>query len=97
MKKRETEVILMVIAGIMFFAMLACFGHAQEPAKKPTFVLKEGKIIQDTTKKAKQPDKVYQVVNGTIFYQGSKGGIYYFARSKKTGKLYKRYVQEVKK
>ena len=55
-----------------------------------------GKIItikKDTTKRTvKIPDKVYSTVGTTVFYIGSKGGIYYYKTSKKTGKKYKVYV-----
>lgn len=45
---------------------------------------------KDTTKKA---DKVFSVVDGKTFYKGSKGGVYYWKKSKKTGKDYKVYVK----
>ena len=50
------------------------------------FELKAGKIVSTSTKKqAKQPDKVFAKVDGVTFYQGPRGGIYYFkANGKKS-------------
>lgn len=49
-------------------------------------------VKKDTVKKA---DKVHSVVNGITFYQGSKGGVYFWKVSKKTGKKYKVYMTKV--
>ena len=48
-------------------------------------------VKKDTTKK---PDPVYKIIDGTIFYKGTKGGIYYWRTSKQTGKLYKAYLKQ---
>lgn len=50
--------------------------------------------VDSTTKRVKTPDKVYKIVDGTIFYKGPKGGVYYLKTSKKSGKQYKCYIKE---
>jgi len=71
----------------------ALSGMAQ--AQKPTYKIINGKVVMTTAKDTtKTPDKVIQVIDGTKFYQGPKGGIYYLKVSKKTGKAYKCYVKQ---
>jgi len=64
-------------------------------AQSTTYQVVNGKVT-DTSPitKVKPADKVYQVHNGVTFYQGAKGGVYYWKKSKKTGKAYKCYVKQ---
>lgn len=62
-----------------------------------TYKVDNGKVVSVLAKTdtvSKKKDKVFQVVDGITFYQGSKGGIYYYRTSKKTGKPYKYYVKQ---
>ena len=81
------------IYAIIYFVALSLFAVTVEAQ---TYKLDaKGNITKvDTTKKVKQSDKVYKVQDGTTFYKGAKGGIYYWKKSKKTGKLYKAYLKD---
>jgi len=76
-----------VIILITIFATTSCSGQS--------YTNNNGKI-EKTTKSnnvvVKTPDSVFAVKDGITFYKGSKGGVYYFKVSKKTGKQYKCYV-----
>ena len=79
---------------ILLIALIAFIGLG---VQAQTYKLdKTGNItkVDSTTKRVKTPDKVYKVVDGITFYQGQKGGVYYYKTSKKTNKQYKCYVKD---
>lgn len=78
---------------LILVSVLALFLSVSVNAQ--SYKLVNGKIetVKKDSTKVKKADAVYQVVNGVTFYKGAKGGIYYFAVSKNTGKTYKRYVK----
>jgi len=86
MKNRTKLFIACLIIGYSSLFTLNSFGQS--------YKVEGNKVIKiektDTTKKA---DKVFSVVDGKTFYKGSKGGVYYWKKSKKTGKDYKCYVK----
>ena len=91
MKKLIERIIVILAIAITIFAALTVSG---QKATKLTLALNKGKIeVKDTTKKAKAPDPVYQVVNGITVYKGAKGGLYYWKNSQKTGQPYKCYLK----
>ncbi len=94
MKKFYFFIFLIVLSILCL--LLANSLQAQTAKTVKYSINQAGKVIADSSKKVqavKKPDQVYQIVNGTTFYKGSKGGIYYFAISKKTGLKYKRYIK----
>ena len=56
-----------------------------------------GKLItvastkNDTTK---VPDAVYAVYEGTTYYVSANGAVYCWRTSKKSGKMYKKYIKQ---
>ena len=92
------------VAAAIFFAALTLLSlnvvKGQSPAKpaapaKPTtYKMIDGKVTPTAAapKAPKAADPVYQVVDGRTFYLGSKGGVYEWKVSKKTGKEYKSYL-----
>jgi len=77
--------------------IIALFAFICSGLQAQTYKLdKTGNItkVDSTTKRVKTPDKVYKVVDGITFYQGQKGGVYYYKTSKKTNKQYKCYVKD---
>ena len=83
------------ILAIMFFIALSFIACSTCSAQQ--YAMKNGaitKVIKDTTTKAKVADKVYGTKDGITFYQGAKGGIYYWKTSSKTNKPYKCYLKK---
>jgi hypothetical protein len=75
----------LLLVLLLFVSLL---GYGQK------FTKVNGAIVKDTAKtKTVKTDKVYQKIDGVTFYQGAKGGIYYWKTSKKTGKKYKSYLK----
>ena len=63
--------------------------------KVTTYAIVNGKVVEKTNATTvKVPDTcIYTSTTGVKFYRGSKGGVYYYKISKKTGKPYKAYVK----
>ena len=58
------------------------------------FEIVAGKITEKLPASvAPKTETVYTTYNGVTFYKGSKGGIYYYRLSKKTGKPYRCYIK----
>jgi len=74
---------------------LSAFSQNQptRPQTKPcSYTLVDGKVV--AAKKAnKQADKVLMTVDGVDFYEGARGGVYYFTINKK-GEKVKMYVKK---
>ena len=87
MKNRTKLFIACLIIGYSSLLTLNSFGQSYKVQGDKVVKIETTK---DTTKKA---DKVFSVVDGKTFYKGPKGGIYYWKKSKKTGKNYKVYVK----
>ena len=86
------------IQALIFFVILTIISIRVCNAQSYTLA-DNGKIVAtptSTTATTKTPDKVYQVVDGKTFFQGAKGGVYYYKTSAKTGKQYKVYVSKPK-
>jgi hypothetical protein len=90
MKTRTKLFITLVIIGYMGLFTFNCSAQSYKLDANNKVI----QVVKDTTKKA---DKVHSVVNGITFYQGSKGGVYFWKVSKKTGKKYKVYMTRVDK
>jgi len=76
---------------LLFFVVLSFIANQ---ACAQSYTMKNDQIVKtEKSVKTKAPDKVYTVQDGITFYVGSKGGIYYWKTSKKTGKTYKVYVK----
>jgi len=84
-----------LLIACLILVSLSAFSQTSTEKVKTTpvsYSLVDGKVTA-TTKATKQPDKVFAVVDGVTFYQGSKGGVYYFAVNKE-GEKVKRYVKQ---
>ena len=81
------------LQALLFFLILSLISvkvcHAQQ------YVMKGNDIVKvEKSETAKAPDKVVATKDGITFYQGPKGGVYYWKTSKKTGKPYKCYLKK---
>lgn len=79
---------------ITLIALSCCSLSAQTYKLNKAGQITKTEKTDSTTKRVKTPDKVYKVVDGITFYQGQKGGVYYYKTSKKTNKQYKCYVKD---
>lgn len=86
------------VQALIFFIILTVISvnvcHAQSYS-----LAADGKLVKTekvTTSSTKAPDKIYATQDGITFYQGSKGAVYYWKTSAKTGKKYKVYVKASK-
>ena len=79
----KTKLFILAIAVLM-----CCSVQAKQ------YKVVAGKVTEAVKADTVKKEKVYQVVDGVTFYQGSKGGIYYYRVSKKTGKQYKCYIKK---
>lgn len=86
------------IQALIFFVILTVISVSVCNAQ--TYTLNDGKLVKAskaTTSATKAPDKIYATQDGITFYQGSKGAVYYWKTSAKTGKKYKVYVKPATK
>ena len=83
------------IMGIIVLTFaIAISGMAQTKAPSYSYAMVNGKLVKSvgTSSKSKSPDKVYAIMGADTIFQGSKGGLYYYTISKKTGLRYKKYI-----
>ena len=92
MKNRTKLFIALVLIGYLGLAGFNCSGQSYKLDANNKIV-----VVQKDTAKVKQADKVHSIVNGVTFYTGPKGGVYYWRKSKKTGKDYKVYMTRIDK
>jgi hypothetical protein len=86
MKKYWFQIMFVTLVALISFA---CSANAQ------SYKSVNGSIVK--VEKAKADSVVDQVVgtrDGITFYQGARGGIYYWKTSSKTGKLHKVYLKK---
>ena len=89
---RKSTRILAIIVLILGFFVLSQHTQAQN-------VVKNGKtfVQQSSTGDSMKTDYQYQDKDGVKYtiYLSSKGKVYIWMKSKKTGKLYKRYLPKI--
>ena len=83
--ERRTILIIIII-------LLICgLASAQEPAP---YKVVNNEIVSTTAVKVKQaPELTKYTYKGKEVYRGSKGGLFVYMTSKKSGKVYKKYLK----
>lgn len=85
------------LQALIFFIILTIVSVSVCNAQ--TYTMQDNKLVKvekTTTTATKTTDKVFATQDGITFYVGSKGGVYYWKTSAKTGKKYKVYVKPAK-
>ncbi|MFK5981487.1 MAG: hypothetical protein QM499_01135 [Flavobacteriaceae bacterium] len=87
-QKRRFLITLIVLA----FCLLGSMGAKAQSA--PTYKIVGNEIVKiETAKKTTKPVATTYIYKGKTVYRGSKGGLFVFMVSKKSGKTYKKYLK----
>lgn len=80
---------MLIVATIVALLLCGTVSAQKYTVKNGTVVVSP--VTHDTTKVA---DKVFASKDGKTFYISTRGSVYYWKTSKKTGKQYKCYVKQ---